>query len=108
MTSIAEDFDDTSIFRRAAVLLVQLLALYVVSVLAITWGALGIPVILVALFLAVYQFLKQVEGIVDDRLARVDDLDRGDGPGSDGPADRADDSRQPGTGDHESDSDRSI
>ncbi|WP_459193802.1 hypothetical protein [Halosimplex sp. J119] len=68
MTAIAEYFDVSGTPRRAAYLFFQLVALYLVAVFSLTWGALGLPIVVLALFLAVYVTLKQVEGIVEDKL----------------------------------------
>ncbi|WP_123533559.1 hypothetical protein [Halosimplex salinum] len=70
MTSTEERFDVSGIPRRSAYLFLQLVVLYLVAVVSLTWGALGLPVVVLALFLAVYAILKQVEGIVEDTLDR--------------------------------------
>ncbi|WP_415379340.1 hypothetical protein [Halosimplex sp. TS25] len=70
MTSTEETFDITGVPRRSAYLFFQLVVLYLVAVFSLTWGALGLPIVVLALFLAVYVTLRQVEGIVEDRLNR--------------------------------------
>lgn len=68
MTSIAEKFDITGVPRRSVYLFVQLVVLYLVAVYSLLLGALGLPIVILALFLAVYVTLKQVEGVVEDKL----------------------------------------
>jgi len=70
VTSIEEYFGITGVPRRSVYLFAQLIALYLVAVSSITWGALGLPVVALALFLAVYVTLKQVEGVVEDKIDR--------------------------------------
>jgi hypothetical protein len=70
VTSIEEYFGITGVPRRAVFLSSQLIALYLVAVSSITWGTLGLPVVVLALFLAVYVTLKQVEGVVEDKIDR--------------------------------------
>jgi hypothetical protein len=70
VTSTEERFDITGVPRRSAYLFLQLAAVYLVAVFSLTWGALGLPLVVLALFLAVYATLRQVEGVVDDRLDR--------------------------------------
>jgi hypothetical protein len=70
VTSIEEYFGITGVLQRSMYLSVQLIALYLVGVFSITWGKLGLPVVVLALFLAVYVTLKQVEGVVEDKIDR--------------------------------------
>jgi hypothetical protein len=70
MTSIEEKFDITGVPRRSAYLFFQLAALHLITVFSLTWGPLRLPVLAVVLFLAVYVTLRQVEGVVEDKLNR--------------------------------------
>ena len=70
MASIEEKLNITGVPRRSAYLFFQLVALYLVAVFSLTWGALGLPIVVLALFLAVYVTLTQVEGVIEDKLDR--------------------------------------
>ncbi|WP_436927019.1 hypothetical protein [Halosimplex amylolyticum] len=65
---MAKEYIDERLARRAAVLFVQLVVLYIVAVLSLSGGIVGLPVTLAAIFLAVYVSLRQVEGVVGDAL----------------------------------------
>jgi len=70
MVSTEENLDITGVPRRSAYLFFQLVALYLVAVSSLTWGALGLPIVALALFLAVYVTLRQVEGVIEDKIDR--------------------------------------
>lgn len=68
MTSPEEYLGITGVPRRAAYLLFLLVALYFIATFSISWGPSGLPIAIFASYLAVYVALRQVEGVVEDKL----------------------------------------
>lgn len=62
MGLVDEKFEITGVSLRSAYLFLQLMVLHFVAVIGSMWGAIGLPIVAPAFFLAVYATLRQVEG----------------------------------------------
>jgi hypothetical protein len=70
MSSLEKKLKINGTLRRSIYLFFQLGVLYLVAVYSLLLGTFGLPIVALALFSAVYVTLKQVEGVVEDKLDR--------------------------------------